>query len=67
MLKYDPEARGLVFFCGNNPSPFIALRYMSKSVDAEKRFVAMCRESPDVVNKCQSPSQFGTSMPVAWK
>ena len=41
MLKRDPDAQGLVFFGGNEPSPFLALRYVSKSEDAGKRFVQM--------------------------
>jgi hypothetical protein len=41
MLKHDPNAKGLVFFGGNKPSPFIGLRYVSNSEDAGGRFLRM--------------------------
>ncbi|MGD9126211.1 MAG: hypothetical protein PVH19_02430 [Planctomycetia bacterium] len=41
MLKWDPNAQGLVLFGGNKPQQFIGLRYVSSSEDADKRFLQM--------------------------
>jgi hypothetical protein len=41
MLKRDPNAKGLVFFGGNTPSPFLCLLYLSKSDDAGIRFLRL--------------------------
>lgn len=41
MVKWDPNAEGLVFFGGSTPSPFVCLRYVSKSEDAGSRFLRM--------------------------
>jgi hypothetical protein len=41
MLRWDPNAQGLVMFGGNKPSPFIGLRYVSNSKDAASRFLQM--------------------------
>ncbi len=41
MLKRDPDAKGLVLFCGREPSPFVALRYVSANPDAGRRFMQM--------------------------
>lgn len=41
MAKWDTNAEGLVFFCGSSPSPFVCLKYMSKSEDAGTRFLRM--------------------------
>jgi len=41
MLKWDPNAKGLIFFGGNKPSPFLGLRYVSDSADAGNRFLRM--------------------------
>ena len=41
MLRRDPNAKGLVFFGGNKPSPFLCLRYVSKSEDAGSRFLRL--------------------------
>ena len=41
MLQRDPGACGLVFFGGNKPSPFLCLRYVSKSEDAGNRFLRL--------------------------
>jgi len=39
MLQYDPQAVGLVMFCGDKPAPFVALRYLSNSPDGGERFM----------------------------
>ena len=44
MLKWDPNAEGLVFFGGNKPPPFLALRYLSNTEDAGSRFLRMQRD-----------------------
>jgi hypothetical protein len=41
MVKWDPRARGLVFFGGSTPLPFLAMRYLSSSEDAGARFRRM--------------------------
>jgi hypothetical protein len=41
MVKWDVNAIGLVLFCGSKPAPFVALRYISSSGDAGRRFVHM--------------------------
>ena len=41
MVEWDPNAYGLVFFCGTGPAPFATLRYFSTSADAGNRFVRM--------------------------
>lgn len=41
MLNWDPNATGLVFFGGAQPSPHLALRYISASPDAGRRFFEM--------------------------
>ncbi len=41
MAKRDDNAKGLVFFGGNKPRPFICLRYVSTSEDAGSRFLRM--------------------------
>ncbi len=41
MLRRDPNAQGLVFFGSNKPSPFLCLRYVSKSEDAGNRFLRL--------------------------
>lgn len=41
MLKWDPEAVGLVFFGGNGPKPYFALRYLSNSERGSTRILRM--------------------------
>lgn len=41
MVNWDPHATGLVFFGGSQPSPFVALRYISASTDSGSRFFEM--------------------------
>jgi len=41
MAGRDPGAEGLVFFCGNLPTQFICLRYISSSIDASDMFLQM--------------------------
>lgn len=57
MPKRDPGAQGLTVFSGTKPTPYIALRYLSSSTDAQRRFTQMLRpwwapakESPPVMN-----------------
>lgn len=41
MLQWDPEAVGLVFFGGNDPAPYFALRYLSNSESGGTRILRM--------------------------
>lgn len=41
MLKRDPNAKGLVLFCGGKPETCVRMRYISKSDDAGSRFMQM--------------------------
>ncbi|WP_460185655.1 hypothetical protein [Thermopirellula anaerolimosa] len=41
MLKWDPEAVGLVFFGGTDPKPYLALRYLSHSEQGGLRILRM--------------------------
>jgi len=49
MLQYDPQAVGLVMFCGDKPAPFVALRYLSNSPDGGERFMRKVAEWQAVV------------------
>ena len=41
MLKWDPKAQGLVFFCRSDPVQYIGLRYVSSNEDAGSRLLRM--------------------------
>jgi hypothetical protein len=45
MRKWDSNAKGLVFFGGEEPTPHLVLRYLSSSEDSAARFQHMQRNS----------------------